>query len=357
MRSFFHVYARKRASMALCVTSLAVLSGCSGQSTLCRFRGTINAPENRTMRRNAMATGLNEFCKQALTRSAPIALSDGAPASGRFFPTSCQQRELDNGDLAVQIGGRGYAFMSLTKKITFEMSGAVQYNQDFLVAQDRCDIYGYFRPRTVTSSDFKVLFVEQPAAQLVNQMSNMGQQIGQQLVGDKLSQGFTVIMLEEGGYDFGFGVVELGKKPFHPLNVQREGRQLIEHTRVEIHSQQRDFVGPIKVEASNSSIYITAQADGGIPVDVILMRKGEGDASLRSYIEQAAIGPLTGTPIWSDVLQSGQAGFARRIPVPPGMYYVVLDNSSLAGTAAPPATLFDDRAALVDYAIQVGKNP
>ena len=94
-----------------------------------------------------------------------------------------------------------------------------------------------------------------------------------------------------------------------------------------------------------------------MPIDVLLMRKGEGDASVRSYLEQASIGPLTGTPVWSDVVQPAQAGFSRRVPVPPGMYYVVFDNSSQAGTVAPPTNLFDDRAALVDYAIQVGKNP
>ncbi len=332
-------------------------AACSGQSALCRFRGTVNAPENRTMRRNAMATGLGEFCKQMLTRSAPLAMVPGQAATGRFFPTSCSQREADNGDLAVQFGGRGYTWTTLTKKVTFEMSGAVQYNQDFLVAPEKCDIYGYFRPRKVTSSDFKIGFVEQPAAQFVTQMSNMGTQFGKQLVGDNLSKGFTVIMLEDGGQDFGLGIIDLGKKPFHPLTVQQKGRMPIENNRVEVHSNERDFVGPFTVEAEDSSIWITAQSDGGVPIDVMVMRKGEGDQSLRSYLEQAAIGPLTGTPIWADVLQPAQVGFARRVPVPPGMYYVVLDNSSQAGTVAPPVNLFDDRAALVDYAIQIGKNP
>lgn len=343
----------------LCVAALSVLSlaACSGQSALCRFRGTVNAPENRTMRRQAMATGLGEFCKQMLARSTPLSMVEGQAATGRFFPDRCVQTAAENGDLSVQFGGRGYAWMSLTKKITFTMAGSVQYNQDFLVAEDRCDIYGYFRPRNVASSDFKIGFVEQPAAQFVSQMSNMGQEFGKQLVGDQLKKGFTVIMLEGGGIDFGLGLIELGKKPFHPLTVQQKGRMPIENGRVEVHSNQRDFVGPITVEAQDSSIYITAQVDGGVPIDVMVLRKGEGDLSVRSYLEQAAVGPLSGTPIWADVVQPAQVGFARRVPVPPGMYYVVLDNSAQAGTVAPPANLFDDRAALVDYAIQIGKNP
>lgn len=351
-----HPHSRTAAALAVLI-GLPALVGCSGQSALCRFRGTINAPENRTMRREAMATGLGEFCKQMLTRSAPLSMVEGQPATGRFFPERCVQTSADNGDLSVQFGGRGYAWMTLTKKVTFEMSGSVQYNQDFLVAEDRCDIYGYFRPRKVASSDFKVAFVEQPAAQFVAQNTNMAQEFGKQLVGDQLKKGFTVIMLENGGTDFGLGLIELGKKPFHPISVQQKGRMLHENARVEVHSNQRDFVGPIKVEAEDSSIYITAQVDGGVPIDVLVLRKGEGDLSLRSYLEQASIGGLTGTPIFTDVIQPAQAGFARRVPVPPGMYYVVFDNSALAGTVAPPANLFDDRAALIDYAIQIGKNP
>ena len=332
-------------------------AGCSGQSALCRFRGTVNAPENRTMRRQAMATGLGEFCKQMLARSTPLAMVEGQAATGRFFPITCTQRTTDNGDLAVQFGGRGYAYMALTKKVTFEMQGSVQYNQDFLVAPDKCDIYGYFRPRQVSSSDFKINFVEQPAAQYVAQSSNIGTEFGKQLVGDQLSKGFTVIMLEDGGQDFGLGIIDVGKKPFHPISVQQKGRMPIENSRIEVHQNERDFAGPITVEASDSSIYITAQVDGGVPIDVMVMRKGEGDLSLKSYLDTAAIGPLSGTPIWTDVIPASQPGFSRRVPVPPGMYYVIFDNSAQAGTTNPPATLFDDRAALVDYAIQIGKNP
>ena len=304
-----------------------------------------------------MATGLTEFCKQMLTRSAPLSLQDGQPATGRFFPQTCTQRTADNGDLMVQFSGRGYTYLTLTKKVTFEMSGAVQYDQDFLVGPAKCDIYGYFKPRTVTGSDFKIDFVEQPAAQLITQNTSLATDFGKQLVGDQLNKGFTVIMLEDGGQDFGLGMIDVGKRPFHPLTVQQKGRLPVENTRIELHANQRDFVGPVSVLAEDSSIYVTAQSDGGVPIDVLVMRKGEGDLSLRAYLDNASAVALSGTPIWADVLQPATAGFARRIPVPPGMYYVILDNTSLAGTVAPPQNLFDDRAALVDFAIQIGKNP
>ena len=55
----------------------------------------------------------------------------------------------------------------------------------------------------------------------------------------------------------------------------------------------------------------------------------------------------------SDVVQQG-VEWKRAIPVPPGMYYVVFDNTPTAGTIAPPVSALDDRAAVVNYLIQIG---
>jgi hypothetical protein len=43
--------------------------------------------------------------------------------------------------------------------------------------------------------------------------------------------------------------------------------------------------------------------------------------------------------------------------VPKGNYYLVVDNSPVLGRAAPPATVGDDRAARVDYVVEVGDRP
>ena len=44
----------------------------------------------------------------------------------------------------------------------------------------------------------------------------------------------------------------------------------------------------------------------------------------------------------------------RAVPVPPGMYYVVFDNTPTAGQVAPPVNALDDRAAVVNYLIEIG---
>jgi len=45
------------------------------------------------------------------------------------------------------------------------------------------------------------------------------------------------------------------------------------------------------------------------------------------------------------------------LPVAKGRYYLIVDNSPTAGRVAPPVVRLDDRAALVNYVVQVGDAP
>jgi hypothetical protein len=56
------------------------------------------------------------------------------------------------------------------------------------------------------------------------------------------------------------------------------------------------------------------------------------------------------------VIQAG-APYARTVPVAEGTYYMVIDNTASAGQVAPPANLFDDRAAVINYVVQLGDAP
>ena len=85
----------------------------------------------------------------------------------------------------------------------------------------------------------------------------------------------------------------------------------------------------------------------------MIMRKADGDASLKLYYEYPQSGPLAAAPIDDLVLQTGRE-MNRGVSVPPGMYYVVFDNTPSAGQVAPPVNAMDDRAAVVNYLIQVG---
>lgn len=337
--------------VSLAVAMATTAAGCG--PAYCTFRGTLNDPSNRTMRRALLKKGMGDFCQQMLERNAPLRLAPDSPVIGRFFPVQCTAPEGD--DLYVNVSGYGYAYTNLSKKMTFTMQASALYRYDFLVTEgDRCDVYAYFRTSRVDASNFQVHRIEGQAANLVNQLTSMGDTFGKQLVGKKLSEGFTVVHYSEtNADDFSLGILPLGQKPFHPFQVHGQDRITYENERVEVHQNQRDFVGPIKVEGEGRSLFVTAQLDGAPAIDVMLMRKPEGDASLQLYYEYPASGPLAAAPIVADVVQQGTE-WKRAIPVPPGMYYVVFDNTSTAGTINPPVSALDDRAAVVNYLIQIG---
>ena len=89
---------------------------------------------------------------------------------------------------------------------------------------------------------------------------------------------------------------------------------------------------------------------------MLFLGKENGDASFRLYFDYPAAGPLAGPPLLADVAQAG-AEFERAFPVPKGQYFVVFDNTSTAGTVSPPMNALDDRAAVVNYVVQVGDAP
>jgi hypothetical protein len=332
-------------------------SGCSPNS-VCKLAGPINDPSNYTFRRNIMSFGLGQFCQQMTSHNAPLKLTPDGNVVGRFYPQHCSQQTLDNGDLWVQFDGFGYAYTAVSRKVTFSSSATIQYNQDFKCAEDNA-IYAYFDTRTVQSTGFQVGQIEQPVATLMqNWITPFANSFGQQMVSGQLGQGFTVIQETGGSIDFSVGKVPLGQRPAHPYSTRGSDRVTYESLRTEVHAGERDFIGPITVDGSGRAITLQMHLEGAPAVDVFLIPKSEGDASLQLYYQYGPVGPLAYPPRFSDVVQSG-IEYQRTVPVAPGMYYVVIDNSAAAGQAAPPAALFGvgDSAALVNYAIQLGDAP
>jgi hypothetical protein len=334
-------------------------AGCAGcgQSAICSMKDTINAPQSRTMRRNLMANGLQEFCRQMLLRSTTLRMDNDltTPSMGRFFPTECQKVELDNGDINVRFFGIGYAHTNITRKVTFQMAGTVQYNQDFQVSDD-CDIYAYFRPRQIGGENFQIKKIEQQTAAYFNSMSNMGEAFGKNLLSTRLREGFTVIHDREEHDAFSLGILSVGQKPEQVLRVSTEGRVPYENQRVEVHQNQREFIGPIEVRETGKALYLNAKLDGGVPLDVFVFTQAVANPALLQYIEVPQVQAIAGQPLLSDAI-AAQMGYQKVLPVAPGLYYVVFDNSTLAGSTSPPFNPNEDRAALVDYAIQIGDVP
>jgi hypothetical protein len=329
----------------------------TGQKVLCLVRGPINDGSNYSLRRSIMQHGLGEFCHEMVTHEAPIALSPGMPNLGRFFPKNCVQSTLPNGDLFIQFDGFGYAFTPLSKKVTFSMSGAVEYDQDFRVGPE-CDIFAYFRTKNVRSSNFKTQVVEQPVASFLNSLTTLSTDIGKQLVSGKLAEGFTVVQDNHQNYDFALGLLTEGQKPPHPFEVHGEGRIRYESGRSEVHQEERDFIGPIEVKDSGRALYVDATLDGLPAAELFLMKKEDAEVALGLYYNYPMAGPLDAPIMAGDALVAGRP-YSRAFKVPKGTYYVVLDNTTSAGQVSPPpvVSLLDDHVAAISYSIAIGDAP
>jgi hypothetical protein len=343
-----------RCVIAAIALTAPLASGCSCNPA-CQFRGTINQPENLSMRRSMLKKGMGDFCEQMRSRNAPLRLAIDSPVMGRFYPTQCTAS--DNDMLAVSFAGYGYAWTNVTKKITFTGNAAAAYRYDFQVTEgDDCDIYAYFRPARIDQTNFQTHRIENTVVSIFSGLSTLGNDFGRQTLATKLKEGFTVIARDakQDNVSFALGIVPIGRRPFHPWQVDRgDGKVTYENDRTEVHQNQRDFVGPITVQGSGKALYMTVGVDGIPAIDMLVMRKAEAEASLQSYYEMPQVTPLVGMPISSDVVQAGNP-LKRAIVVPEGTYYVVFDNTPMAGQVAPMQNPLDDRAAVINYLIQIG---
>ena len=336
-------------------------SGCfrsTGQHSLGIMPGVINDPSNRSLRRSILSYGLGEFCKQLTHRGAPLRMRNDQPAMGRFFTQSCSYQELKNGDVFVRFSGHGYVWTNATWRIGFEATGAVQYNQDFLM--DGPTMYAYFRTRSVAETKFKTLMIERGGPLASNVMSNLTNPIAQQILEGQLHRGFTVVRDPDGSADFGLGIIEKGKRPARPYEVSSTNRLTLSNERTEVHGAQLDFLGPFHVEDDLQSLFLHISIDGVPAVDLLVVDKSTGDQWLGRYIHQPGVPHFQGSALMTTVVPIRNE-WSRALNVRKGYYYVVIDNSNQVGTVNPPTTSVmpgaapPSPAALVNDVVQIGR--
>jgi hypothetical protein len=296
----------------------------------------VNDPGNLSLRRAILSYATGNICSELLRRSVAIRARDEDPSMGRFFPVSCFAQELQSKNLFVQFSGTGYVWTNATKRLSFDASGSVEYEQDFLMSGST--LYVYFRHKTTNAVSFNVKLVEAPAnASMLGLPINvsaqtLAAQIGPQLLKAELGRGFTVIRQEDGAASFGLGVVDLGQMPPAPYKTLDNGRLLLANERTEVHQGQRDFAGPFEVRADGRALYLTVSVDGAPAADVILV-------------------PRVDEPVAQGVI------WRRTVVLPKGGYYVVFDNTTTAGRTSLPVSPNDDRAAAISYAVEEGDAP
>ncbi len=331
-----------------------------GQSSLAIMPGVVNNPGNLSLRRGIFGFAQSQICTELKKRSVPLQLRQEDPATGRFFPSSCATQELANGNMFVQFGGYGYAWTNLTKRITFDANAAVEYQHDFLMHDG--SMYVYFREKATSATTFTTRLVEQPPQSPVVGLPGGSTQgfldiVGAEVLKKELGKGFTIIRDDDGHVAFGTGIIEKGKRPSSsPYARSDNGRLELANERVEVHQNQRDFVGPFEVTGSGKALYLSVAIDGAQNVDVLVVHRGIGEAWLVNYATQVALGAPPAPPVLDEPVTSGMV-WRRTLPLPVGQYYVVFDNSPAAGRSAPPVVPGDDRAVLVSYAVEIGSAP
>jgi hypothetical protein len=353
-----------RASVVFATLVTFFASACTreklGQGALTILsEGVVNNPANKSLRFDILKFGLDRFCFEMTRRGAPLKLSDDQPVLGRFFADTCQSRTLDEEgrkSFVVQYAGKGYGWTNLTGRLGFASAGLLEYDPDFQM-QDGA-MYIYFRPRNIDATSFSTLLVESSLARAGMAVSGLNpDQFGSNLVHGQLQRGFTVIRYGSGGEtDFGLGFIPKGQKPFKPFQIENSGKLTLANDRTEVHAGQQDYVGGFEVTDEGSALYLTMNLDGTPSVDIFLVPKGVGDRMIDGYVHNAGPAGLDFTPLLDETLTTG-GQWKRFVPVPPGVYYLVVDHSTRIGRSAPPSTTSDDRAAKIDYVVQVGARP
>lgn len=351
--------------MALLLVLATLVSACTPQAYIAIMPGVVNNPANRTLRREILAFGTGSLCKELLKRSVPLKLRDEDPTLGRFFPKTCKIEPLENGDLYVQFAGFGYAWSNLTKRLSFSASAAIQYEQDFRL--DGSTMYIYFKPAATTAKKFELKMVEQaalptsPVTPLFpgGDARSFMSQIGEGMLAREIGRGFTVIRESDGTASFGVGLLAVGERPLAPYERKDDARLLYVNEAIEIHQEQRDYVGPIEVPDKGMALYLTMSVTGAPAIDLLVVPRQVGDPWLDQYTSVPQAGGPSGAPILDETVNLDPTGrlTKRLVRVPKGSYYVVLDNTTTAGRSSPPQAALDDRAALVSLGIELGDAP
>ncbi|HVY44701.1 MAG TPA: hypothetical protein VHB21_02435 [Minicystis sp.] len=299
--------------------------------------------------------GASKVCPEILKQGVPIRLEQRAPAMGRFFPQQCTYQVDDQRQtMTVNLSGTGYGYVLPAKRVGFSLTVSVEYRPDFQIAGD--DVYVWARMnRIVQGPQFQTGYVENPVVNVLSNIPPFGSLadfFGKQVVTAAMTQGFTVIHNDDGN-DFALGVLFPPAKPHHPFQVTSAERYTFANETVDVHEGERDYLGPFEIAKKDQALFLMLSLQGP-PVDVMIVDKQTGDAWREAYQTGKPLGPPPGPVVAGAPLYAGPTD-SRTYKLPPGQYYVVVDNTSAAGSVSPPASIvpFSDALARLSYVAQL----
>lgn len=300
--------------------------------------------------------GASRMCPEMLKQGLPLRLQDMQPTIGRFFPTNCSYAVDDSRrTVAISFAGNGYGYMAPAKRIAFSVSGTIELRPGIQLAGDKAYVYGHFN-RIISGPTFQVTNIENPVVDVAANLPGVGSVanlFGNQIVAGELTRGFTVVNTDKGN-DFALGILRPPQLPHHPYDTSASERFTFANETVEVHQNQRDYLGPFEVPEAGKSLFLSL-ANQGPALDVMIVNRYTGDA-WRDQYQRGMLAPPPGPVIAGGPLGPSLSD-SRRYALAPGSYYVVIDNTAAAGLVNPPASILPlaDAMARVSYVAQLGE--
>lgn len=339
------------AAPSLAVLSLALTVGAAGCPCVAPIVNS--SPELRWWLFSNF--GAQRICPELTKRGLSLRLQERSPAIGRFFPSQCSF-DVDNARqvVVVHFNGSGYGYLNPAKRVGFTAGGSIEYRPDFMIAGEDMYVWGKMN-RIVRGPDFQLGYVENKVIDVAAGLPGIGPLatfFGNQVVAGELSRGFTVVHNEDRGNDFAMGFLAPPAKPYRPFDVTQTNRFTYANESIEVHSNQRDYLGPFDIP-NGKSFYLTL-TNQGPAVDLMIVDKMTGDYWRDGY-QKGLMQPPTGPVVAGQPIQPGMP-VSLKYKLNGGVYYVVIDNSASAGLVSPPMSLnpFGDAMAVVSYVAQVG---
>jgi len=337
-----------RRFLAILVLALAfAASGCP-----C-VRGAVNAsPELRWWLFSNF--GASKICPEMLKRGVPLKLPAlGAASVGRFFPQQCFVQVDDvRKAIVMTASGTGYATLPVARRVGFYMGMTVEYLPDFRLEPDATYVWGRFS-RFVAQPDLRIVGVENPVVNLATKTpaGDVATVIGNGVVASEIGKGFTVVRQDDGD-DFTLGHLEPPQKPKRQFKAG-DDRVVLASDLTEVRGASRDYLGPFEIADKEAALFLRVKVDGA-PVVYTLVDRSVGELWRRTYEAAQPMGAPPGAVLGQGTLAVGEASL--RFPLPPGAYYVVVENLQPAPFAPLGMSLpLPEQTAYVSYSAEIGE--
>jgi hypothetical protein len=341
-----------RPTTKLVVATLFALSTCTGCGI---FRGAIN--DSPSIRWFLFSTfGAGRVCPEMLKRGAPLQLVPGGETLGRFFPNAC--RVDTNGDtqtMTLHFAGTGYAWTPIAGRMGFSVEAAIEYRPDFRLESDAMYVWARYN-RVTYGPVFSIGYIENQLADWAARTpaGYLATTFGGQIVQSQLASGFTVIRSDQGD-DFSLGILNPPQRPTHPFALGNSDHVLLDSETTDVRPNQVDFLGPYEVASSDQALFLRFKLTGP-PVDILVMARNQGDPWREAIQRGTPLGPPASPPVQTFVVQPNQDQ-SQRVRLPAGQYYLVVDNSAVVGSVAPPwspMNVLGGGAAVLAYSVELG---